>query len=106
MHTASIKERMARTGSKDKGKGPGKGKKTPVNRKEASKEPESTRSKDDGSYTDAEELIRKIGEEGGSDVTEAEAGGSGVRQGERDGNRAEDVEEIETEGAADMRKKA
>ena len=97
---------MARTGSKDKGKGPGKGKKTTGNQKETSKEPENVLSEDDDSDSDAEELRRKIAEEGGVNVSEVEAGGSGLQQGEKGGNRAEEIEEIEMEGAADSRKKA
>ena len=100
-----MRKRIARTGSKDKGKGPGKGKRTPGSQKEASKEPEIVPSDDENSDSDAEELRRKITEEGGMNVSEAEAGGSGHQEGKRDGNRAEGVEEIETAGAAVMRKK-
>ena len=96
---------MARTGSKDKGKGPGKGKRTRGSQKEASKESEIVPSNDDDSDSDAEELRRKIAEEGGTDIPEAEAGGSGRQEGKRDSNREEELEEVETAGAAVTRKR-
>ena len=105
VHTVLSRKRLVRTGSKDNGKGPRKGKRTQGNQKEASKDPEDVPSDDDGSDSDAEKLRWKIFEEGGMNISEAEASGSGRQEGETgDGNRAEE-EEIDTEGAAVTRKK-
>ena len=71
------RKRMVRTGSKDKGKGPGRGKRTPGGQKETSKEPENDHSDDDGSDSEAEKLRRKIFEEGGMNISETEPSGSG-----------------------------
>ena len=102
---------MAKSGPKNKGKGPEKGKKSANSQKEVPRESERIPSDEDDSDTESEELRRKIAEEEEMDVSEAGssgAEGSGLQQGERDGDRAEEpeVKEIETGGAKVTRKRA
>ena len=56
VHTVLSRKRMVRTGLKDKGKGPGRGKRTPGSQKETSKDPENNPSNDEGSDSEAEKL--------------------------------------------------